>query len=205
MAKSSDFHPQRCIYHSENIYYSHRSYIEPPRTLLNDKIILQTALQINVGKQDKYGVCPNRPILTEHPTISQDLLNKVGHGKSKLSNIKNWMANRVFEDGTEETFDVLICVQVIILLFRLMNFMNQMITKYHYTIKVVHPNMKIYFSGTHTTFRGYNAFVGSTGKMDSRHLNAQIKLPSKDKMLQTINTTAMKCATFITLHDIPYR
>ncbi len=156
------------------------------------RLALQTALQINVGKQDKYGVpVPNRPILTEHPTISQDLLNKVGHGKIKIkSNIKKLNGKSVvFEDGTEETFDVLIYCTGYNITFPFFDkdFINpndNEVPLYH---KVVHPEHEnLFFLGLIQPLGAIMPLSEVQAKWIAGILTRKSKLPSKDKMLQTI-------------------
>lgn len=75
------------------------------------RLALNIALRLNVGKQSNYGMpIPNRPILKEHPTISQEFLNKIGHGKISVKpNIKKFSGKSVeFTDGTFQEFDHII-------------------------------------------------------------------------------------------------
>ena len=53
---------------------------------------------------------PPRPLLSEHPTISQDLLNLCGRGLIKIKpNIKKFEGKTVyFEDGTSQETDLII-------------------------------------------------------------------------------------------------
>lgn len=72
---------------------------------------LLASLLVNVGKQENYGVpTPKQPILSQHPTISQELLGKVGHGKIRIKpNIQRLDGKTVyFEDGSSENFDTII-------------------------------------------------------------------------------------------------
>ena len=75
------------------------------------RMLLNTTLWLARGKQEDYGVPkPNRPVLSEHPTLSQDLLNLSGRGLIKFKpNIKEFKGKTVvFEDGTEQSFDMII-------------------------------------------------------------------------------------------------
>jgi cation diffusion facilitator CzcD-associated flavoprotein CzcO len=75
------------------------------------RALLSFFLWLARGKQQNYGVPkPKRPLLSEHPTISQDLLSLAGHGKVLFKpNIKKLNGKSViFEDGSEETIDILI-------------------------------------------------------------------------------------------------
>jgi dimethylaniline monooxygenase (N-oxide forming) len=75
------------------------------------RLLLKTALFFARGRQSDFGVpVPKRPILKEHPTISQDLLNLSGRGLIKFKpNIKSFEGKKIiFEDGTSQETDLLI-------------------------------------------------------------------------------------------------
>ena len=75
------------------------------------RLLLKIALWLAHGNQEDYGVPkPKRPLLKEHPTLSQDLLNLAGRGAIKFKpNIKEFQGKTVvFEDGTSQDFDMLI-------------------------------------------------------------------------------------------------
>jgi cation diffusion facilitator CzcD-associated flavoprotein CzcO len=156
------------------------------------RMALQTALQINVGKQEKYGVpVPDRPILTEHPTISQDLLNKVGHGKIKIKpNIKKLNSKSVlFDDGTEETFDVLIYCTGYNMTFPFFDkdFLNPVDNEVPLYHKVVHPEYKnLFFLGLIQPLGAIMPLSEVQAKWIAALLNGKSKLPNKEKMLKTI-------------------
>lgn len=73
--------------------------------------LLKTTLRLAHGDQRAYGVpVPARPPLTEHPTISQDLLALAGRGAIQFKpNIREFREKTVvFADGTTEEADVVI-------------------------------------------------------------------------------------------------
>lgn len=75
------------------------------------RALLKATLWLARGKQEDYGIpTPNRPILSEHPTISQDLLNLAGRGLVKVKpNIKSFDGKKIFfDDGTFQEADLLI-------------------------------------------------------------------------------------------------
>ncbi|TAE46725.1 MAG: NAD(P)/FAD-dependent oxidoreductase [Cytophagia bacterium] len=79
--------------------------------LWTKRLLLNAALWIARGKQADYGVPkPTRPILSEHPTNSQDLLNLTGRGKVVIKpNIQQLAGkNIVFEDNTQEKIDIIL-------------------------------------------------------------------------------------------------
>lgn len=68
-------------------------------------------LKLTRGRQSRYGLPePDYKVLEEHPTVSSELLNLLGHGKIKVKpNIQKRDGDRIhFADGTSETFDTVI-------------------------------------------------------------------------------------------------
>ncbi len=75
------------------------------------RFLLKMSLKLAQGNQEDFGVPkPNRPLLMEHPTVSQDLLNLCGRGLIKIKpNIKKFEGKTItFEDGTTQETDILI-------------------------------------------------------------------------------------------------
>lgn len=117
------------------------------------RIALNVALRLNVGKQTNFGMpVPNRPILKEHPTISQEFLNKVGHGKVAIKpNIKTLKGTEVeFTGGSVQTFDHIIYstgYQISFPFFdeHLFNAEHNHLNLYEYAVSPVHKGL--YFIG----------------------------------------------------------
>ncbi|MEM1270015.1 MAG: NAD(P)-binding domain-containing protein [Bacteroidota bacterium] len=75
------------------------------------RLLFSALLRLSRGKQESYGFpTPSHPFGSEHPTVSNELLNLIGHGRIiPKPNIARLDADRVvFTDGTEEEADVLI-------------------------------------------------------------------------------------------------
>ncbi len=75
------------------------------------RFLLKVSLLLARGRQETYGVpLPKRPPLQEHPTVSQELLNLSGRGLIDYKpTIKEFRGKEVvFEDGTTETYDVIV-------------------------------------------------------------------------------------------------
>ena len=71
----------------------------------------EIALRISRGKLKRFGLPePAHRILEEHPTISGDLLNHIGHGRIAVKpNVSRFEGERVaFEDGSVEQIDRII-------------------------------------------------------------------------------------------------
>lgn len=116
--------------HSGQVYISTRSgaYIVPnwigskpfdslanPYTsrlpLFLQRLFLKTALKIARGDQKKFGIPePSRPILQEHPTVSQDLLYLAARGLIHIKpHIKELQGRQVcFEDDSTAHIDLII-------------------------------------------------------------------------------------------------
>ncbi len=70
--------------------------------------IFAAALRLSRGRLSRFGLpTPQHKILQEHPTISNDLLNLLGHGKISIKPNVSRFADRVvhFADGSEEEID----------------------------------------------------------------------------------------------------
>ena len=75
------------------------------------RLIAQTLLFLARGKQAGYGFpTPDYPFGSEHPTISSDLLNLIGHGKIDVRPDLEYLAGdrAHFVDGTETAVDVVL-------------------------------------------------------------------------------------------------
>lgn len=66
---------------------------------------------MTVGNQERYGLPrPRHKLLQEHPTLNQEFLSYVGHGRIKIKpDIRELQGERVgFVDGSSEPFDTII-------------------------------------------------------------------------------------------------
>jgi hypothetical protein len=73
--------------------------------------IFDTALYLARGRVTRFGLPkPNHKILEEHPTVSSDLLNLIGHGKIHIKpNIQELAGDQVrFIDGSAEAIDTIV-------------------------------------------------------------------------------------------------
>lgn len=71
----------------------------------------QILLKIMLGKNELYGLRPiTEPFGSMHPTINDELLHKIRHGKvHPRLDIKRFEGEKViFEDGSEESFDAIV-------------------------------------------------------------------------------------------------
>ena len=73
--------------------------------------LMGTLLRITQGKVTDYGLPePDHAVLHAHPTVSQDLLNRLGHGDIRVRpNIDRFEGSKVFfTDGTSGEYDVVV-------------------------------------------------------------------------------------------------
>ncbi|HUH75363.1 MAG TPA: NAD(P)-binding domain-containing protein [Chitinophagales bacterium] len=161
--------------------------------LFIQQIAFKLALKLNIGNQSNYGVpVPDRPLLNEHPTISQELLNKVGHGKVKIKpNILKLDQNIVhFTDGTQQEFDHIIFSTGYEVAFPFFNkdfvkLENNAINLYEY---VVHPEYEdLFFVGLIQPLGAIMPLAELQAKWISKILKKEVLLPHKEKMNLSIS------------------
>lgn len=156
------------------------------------RAILKTALWLNVGNQENYGVPkPKRTILKEHPTLSQELLNKVGHGKVSIKpNIKNMEGKTVhFSDGSSHEFDKIIYCTGYKVSFpffdsELFSVENNEIPLYEFVVSPEHPGL--FFVGLIQPIGAVMPLAELQAVWIAQLLKGQTQLPTVDKMKEQI-------------------
>lgn len=159
--------------------------------------ILDIALWIARGRQEDYGVPkPKRPLLSEHPTLSQDFLNLVGRGKIGIKpNIQLLKPKSVlFEDGTEEQIDIIIYATGYKISFPFLDkeiwdndYVEQTndVSLYRY---VVHPEHKnLFFIGLVQPLGAVMPLAEVQSQWVAKLLTKEVALPSIDYMYRSIN------------------
>lgn len=156
------------------------------------RAVLMSALLLNVGKQDNYGIpTPKRPILSEHPTISQEILNKAGHGKIVIkSNIERLENKKVFfTDGSSQEYDTIIHATGYNIDFpfiekSIIDIKDNVLPLYH---KVVHPeHHNLFFVGLIQPLGAIMPLSELQCKWIAKILNGSCKLPSTSVMKRQI-------------------
>lgn len=166
------------------------------------RMILTIALFLARGKQEAYGMPkPKRPILSEHPTNSQDLLNLVGRGKIHIKpNIAELQGSEVlFEDGTKEKIDIIIyCTgyKITFPFFKDTSFSalkleeNNDLQLYR---RVVHPDFdNLFFLGLVQPLGAIMPLAEVQSEWIAKLLTGQVQLPSKESMRATIQQDRKK-------------
>lgn len=150
------------------------------------------ALTLAVGRQKNYGVPePERPLLTEHPTISQDLLFYAGHGKIDFKpNVSCLEGLRVdFEDGTSDEYDAIIyCTGYNICFpFFAEDFLSVKDNDIRLYKRVIHPDHpNLFFIGLVQPLGAVMPLAERQAEWSVAILKDMLKLPSKEEMLRSI-------------------
>ncbi len=157
------------------------------------RALLSLCLWIARGKQENYGIPkPKRPLLSEHPTISQDLFSLAGHGKIHIKpNIQQLAGDTIiFEDGSQEKADVLIYATGYKISFPFFDksFLNaeetNEISLYKHVIHPEHNNL--FFIGLIQPLGAIMPLAEVQSEWVARILKGKSKLPSKETMLADI-------------------
>ncbi len=166
------------------------------------RMLLNTTLWLARGKQEDYGVPkPNRPVLSEHPTLSQDLLNLSGRGLIKFKpNIKEFKEKTVvFEDGTEQSFDMIIYATGYKVTFPFLKHYAEFDVEETNDIrlykKVVHPDYKnLFFLALIQPLGAIMPLAEIQAKWVAKIIKGESKLPTKELMLKSIEEDKQKLA-----------
>jgi hypothetical protein len=166
------------------------------------RFLLNTTLWLARGKQEDYGVPkPNRPVLSEHPTLSQDLLNLSGRGLIKFKpNINEFRGKTVvFEDGTEQDFDMIIYATGYKITFPFLKHYAEFDIEETNNIglynKVIHPDYKnLFFLALIQPLGAIMPLAEIQAKWIAKIIKGESKLPSKEAMLKTIEVDKQEIA-----------
>lgn len=162
--------------------------------------LLSFFLWVARGKQEDYGIPkPTRKLLSEHPTISQDLPSLVGHGEIKIKpNIKRLEGREIlFEDGTKEVVDVLVYAtgyQIVFPFFAkdFINIKDNHVALYRNVVHTTHENL--YFIGLIQPLGAIMPLAEVQAQWIAKVLQGKVKLPSPEKMQAEIQRYAEKVA-----------
>ena len=150
-------------------------------------------LKITRGKVEDYGLpTPKQRLFEEHPTVSNDLLNLIGHGRIHVKpNIQKYQGKTVFfEDGSSEDFDVIIYATGYKITFPFFdeNFISAKDNKIQLYHHVVHPEkVGLYFVGLIQPLGALMPLAEVQGKWIAGLIKGTIKKPAKAAMLKTID------------------
>ncbi len=162
------------------------------------RLTLSIVLWLARGRQEDFGVPkPKRPLLSEHPTLSQDLLYLSGRGAIKFKpNIKEFQGKTiVFEDGSSQDFDVVIYATGYKLSFPFLKsyveFDVEETNDLRLYKRVIHPNFpNLFFIGLLQPLGAIMPLAELQAKWIAKIIKGECKLPPKEEMLRSIEEDA---------------
>ncbi|MGF7217891.1 cation diffusion facilitator CzcD-associated flavoprotein CzcO [Spirosoma lacussanchae] len=156
--------------------------------------LLGVSLWLARGRQESYGVPrPSRPMLSEHPTISQDLLNLAGRGMIRFKpNIQLFDGRDVvFDDGSRESFDLVMFAtgyRVSFPFFRQGFFNVEESNDLQLYRRVIHPDYPgLYFLGLLQPLGAIMPLAEIQAIWISRLIQGFCRLPDRQVMVQAID------------------
>lgn len=159
------------------------------------RFLLNISLKLAQGNQEAFGVPkPKRPLLSEHPTVSQDLLNLCGRGLIKIKpNIKKFEGKKIiFEDGTSQETDLLVYATGYKITFPFFkkDFINvEDNNDLQLYKRVVHPDYKgLYFLALIQPLGAIMPLAEIQSKWVAKLISGKVALPSKEAQLTAIET-----------------
>lgn len=156
------------------------------------RMMFNVVLGLSRGRQAGYGVPPpQHRILEEHPTVSSDLLNLVGHGRIQIKpNVEELLGDRVrFSDGSVEEIDTIIFATGYQISFpfldsSIVDSEDNEVTLYKL---VAHPDYPgLYFVGLVQPWGAIMPLAEAQAKWVADLLEQKCGLPDRDRMLQDI-------------------
>ena len=158
------------------------------------RVFLGLSLWLARGRQQHYGVpTPNRPLLSEHPTISQDILNLAGRGLVRFKpDIDHFDGREVhFTDGSYDTFDAIVYATGYKVSFPFFgnDFFNvESSNDLQLYRRVVHPGFPgLYFLGLLQPLGAIMPLAEVQSRWIAELIAGRCVLPAKTKMQQAIN------------------
>lgn len=163
------------------------------------RFLLNLSLRLAHGKQENYGVPkPSRPLLSEHPTVSQDLLNMAGRGLIRFKPDIDHFAGHdvVFTDGTHDPFDMIVYATGYKVTFPFFNegFFNvEQTNDLQLYRRVVHPDFSgLYFVGLVQPLGAIMPLAETQAIWLAKLIRGECRLPDRAAMLRSIDKEAAK-------------
>jgi hypothetical protein len=179
-------------------------FASPKAPLWLNRAALNFVLWLARGPQEAYGMPkPKRPILSEHPTLSQDLLNLVGRGKVKIKpNIKELAGDYIiFEDDSKEKVDIIVWCTGYKITFPFFNedfFPARYIeetNEIHLYKKVIDPDLpNLFFLGLIQPLGAIMPIAENQAKWIAKLLTGEVALPSVAYMKKEIENDKKEMA-----------
>ena len=150
------------------------------------------ALHVTRGRLTRYGLpAPTHRVLEEHPTVSSDLLNLMGHGRVRVKpNISQLLGDHVqFNDGSKEQIDVIIYATGYNIRFPflspdVLDPKNNEVPLYK---RVAHPSLRgLYFLGLVQPWGPLNPLSEAQSEWVADLIQSTGTLPSEAEMFKAI-------------------
>ncbi len=163
------------------------------------RFMLNLSLRLAHGRQERYGVPkPDRPLLSEHPTVSQDLLNMAGRGLIRFKpDIGRFEGHDVvFTDGTRDSFDMIVYAtgyKVTFPFFKEGFFNVEHTNDLQLYRRVVHPDFPgLYFVGLVQPLGAIMPLAETQAVWLAKLIRGECRLPDRAAMLRSIDEEAAK-------------
>lgn len=171
------------------------------------RLTLRVLTWLTVGDQERYGVpTPDHEMMQEHPTLNQELLSQVGHGRIAIKpNIERLEGRAVrFEDGTTEAFDTIIYATGYRISYPFLPddvfcVDNNEVDLYRYVVPLELPNL--YFLGLIQPLGAVMPLSEMQAKWVAGLLDGEFALSSEEEMRRSIRQTKERMAE--RYHDSP--
>jgi dimethylaniline monooxygenase (N-oxide forming) len=162
--------------------------------------VISSALRLARGRHSWYGLPdPKHRFFEEHPTISADLLNYLGHGYLKVKpNIQELAGDKVrFVDGSEEEIDILIYATGYNIAFPFLDetVIDTRQNQVGLYKNVVHPHFpNLYFIGLVQPWGAIMPLAEAQSKWVADLLTGKLDLPTREEMLRDVRRYRRKMA-----------
>lgn len=161
------------------------------------KSFFSICLYLARGRMKRYGLpTPPHKILEEHPTVSGELLNRIGHGQVKIKpNVSGFEGKQVrFVDSTCQEFDAVVFATGYEIKFPFLS--DQLLrceaNEVQLYRKAVHPEHRgLYFVGLVQPWGPLMPLAEAQSEWISNLISGVGALPSKEEMLKSIERERM--------------
>jgi len=157
------------------------------------RLLLSRMIRSAVGTPMDYGLPePDHALAEAHPTVSSDLLPRLGHGDIQVKpNISKFGGDRLvcFEDGSSEEIDLIVCCTGYKITFpffdpELLDAPDNRIPLYR---RVAHPNLPgLYFIGLVQPLGAIMPLAEAQSEWVADLIEGSAKLPDPDRMHRII-------------------
>ena len=155
-------------------------------------------VRLSQGRMEDYGLPkPDHRIGEAHPTVSSELLPRIGHGRVTVKpDIERLMGDRVrFVDGSEERIDVIVYGTGYNITFPFLapDVLATTGNRVHLCRNVVHPDRPgLYFIGLVQPFGAIMPIAEAQSEWVADLIEGRARLPSRERMVASIERDARR-------------